>query len=70
MPIVANTVELGPQIDGRLVAVVRFYDQDGLEYLQTFSVSPEANVKGIVDEHQIQLNVTLAEAEYMAIIGG
>ena len=70
MPIVANTVELGPQIDGRLVAVVRFYDQDGLEYLQTFGVSPEANVKGIVDEHQIQLNVTLAEAEYMAIIGG
>ena len=70
MPIVANTVELGPQIDGRLVAVVRFYDQDGLEYLQTFSVSPEAKVGGIVNEHQIQLDVTLAEAEYMAIIGG
>ena len=69
MPIVSNTVESTTQADGSLSVVVRLYDQDGREYMQSFFAPAGFNVAGKVQSMTAQLDEQLATDEFNSLVG-
>lgn len=69
MPIVSHTLVSTPQADGSTSNVVRMYDQDAREYMQTFFAPAGFDVVGKVETMKAELDVQLAEAEFQALLG-
>jgi hypothetical protein len=69
MPIVNHNHTATVQADGSTSNVVRMYDQDAREYLQTFFAPEGFNIQTKIDNMIIGLNEQLAEAEFEQLIG-
>jgi len=70
MPIVIHTHAFTTQADGSTSNVVRMFDQDAREYLQTFFAPAGFVVQTKIDAMIVGLNEQLAEAEFESLIGG
>lgn len=69
MPIVTHTIESTVQANGGTNNVLRLYDQDGIEYTQTFYAPADFNLQTKIDNTIAGLNEQLAESEFAALIG-
>lgn len=69
MPIVSNTVSTSVQANGSSQNVVRLYDQDGREYMQTFFAPSGFDVAARVTSMIAEMDVQLAESEFEALVG-
>ena len=69
MPIVTNQVQQSPQNDGSSHVVLRLYDQDGREYMQSFWLASGVDLNTIVTNKIAAMDVQLAESEFEALIG-
>jgi hypothetical protein len=70
MPIVTHTHEFTTQPDGATSNVVRLFDQDGREYLQTFFAPAGFNVQTKIDNMIVELNEQLKQTEFETLVGG
>lgn len=69
MPIVSNTVQQTVQADGSLSVVVRLYDQDAREYMQSFFAPTGFDVQGRVNRMIAEMDEQLAQSEFESLIG-
>jgi hypothetical protein len=69
MPIVSNSVESTTQADGSLSVIVRLFDQDAREYMQSFFAPAGFNVDAKVAAMTAQMDEQLAEDEFRQIVG-
>jgi hypothetical protein len=69
MPIVTNSLQSTSQADGGTNNVLRMYDQDGVEYLQSFYAPAGFNLQTKVDNTIAGLNEQLATSEFQSLIG-
>ena len=69
MPIVSHTLVSSPQADGSTSNVVRMYDQDALEYMQTFYAPAGFDLAAMIDNMIAALNLQLAEQEARTLVG-
>lgn len=69
MPIVSHIHESSTQADGSTSNVVRMYDQDAREYMQTFHAPDGFNVEAKIDLMIAGLDVQLAEQEFQTLVG-
>jgi hypothetical protein len=69
MPIVTNSLQSTTQADGGTNNVLRMYDQDGIEYLQSFYAPAGFNLQTKVDNTISGLNEQLATSEFQSLIG-
>lgn len=69
MPIVSHTVESSTQADGSLSVVLRMYDQDARDYVQTFFAPSGFDLTAKVNSTIAELNEQLAQSEFEALIG-
>ena len=70
MPIVTHTHEFTTQPDGSTSNVVRLFDQDGREYLQTFFAPAGFNVQTKIDNMIVELDEQLKQTEFDTLVGG
>lgn len=69
MPIVQNTFTSTTQADGRISYVLRMYDQDGNERLQTGLLPADFNTAAFVQAKIVEADEQLAEDEFRALVG-
>ncbi|MDH4049983.1 MAG: hypothetical protein OEU93_00285 [Rubrivivax sp.] len=69
MPIVSHTHEFSLQADGSTSNVVRMYDQDAREYMQTFFAPAGFDVTAKIQGMIAGLDVQLAETEFRTLVG-
>jgi len=69
MPITSHTVYESPQSDGSSHIVLRLYDQDGIEYMQTFWKPAGGDITAIVSGKISSMDVQLAEQEFESLVG-
>ena len=69
MPIVTHSIESSTQANGGANNTLRMYDQDGIEYTQTFYTPPDFNITAKVQNTILQLDEQLAVNEFQALIG-
>lgn len=69
MPIVTHTIESSVQGNGGSNNVLRMYDQDGVEYTQTFYAPANFNLQTKIDNTIAGLNEQLAQSEFESLIG-
>ena len=69
MPITTNNIQTTTQADGGTNNVLRMYDQDGVEYMQSFYAPAGFNLQTKIDNTIAGLNEQLAEAEFQALVG-
>lgn len=69
MPIVSNTFESNIQPDGRVSYVLRMYDQDGTERLQTGLLPANFDTGAFITMRIAEADVQLAEDEFQALVG-
>jgi hypothetical protein len=69
MPIVNHTLEQSTQTDGRISYILRLYDQDGTERLQTGLLPAGFDTAALVAQRIAEADVQLAEDEFRALIG-
>jgi hypothetical protein len=69
MPIVSHTLDQQTQTDGGTYNIVRLYDQDATEYLQTFRAPAGFDVAGRVQGMYADLNEQLKAREFETIFG-
>lgn len=69
MPIVSHTWSAGTQADGRISYVLRMYDQDGTERLQTGLLPADFDTTSFISMRKAEADVQLAEDEFRALTG-
>ena len=69
MPINTHTLTSSANADGSTNNVLRMYDQDGKEYMQTFFAPAGFNLQTKVDNTIAGLDQQLAEQEFQALVG-
>ena len=69
MPIVSHTLESTTQANGSTHNVVRFYDQDAREYMQSFFAPAGFDVAGKIISMQAGLDEQLKQDEFENIFG-
>ena len=69
MPIVNHSLEQSTQADGRISYILRLYDQDGTERLQTGLLPAGFDTAALVAQRIAEADVQLAEDEFRALIG-
>lgn len=69
MPIVTQQVTSTEQANGSSNVVVRLWDQDATEYLQTFNAPAGFDINGKVSLIIAELNEQLAVNEFQALVG-
>jgi len=69
MPIVSHTLEQSPQANGGTHNIVRFYDQDAREYMQSFYAPAGFDVNGKISIMQAGIDEQLKVAEFESIFG-
>lgn len=69
MPIVSHEVKTTVNVDGSQYVVVRYYDQDATEYMQSFHAPVDTDVAAIAANRIPELDEQLAQQEFEALIG-
>jgi len=69
MPIVSHTLQTSTQADGRISYVLRMYDQDGTERMQTGLLPADFDTTALVNARIAQADVQLAEDEFNTLVG-
>ena len=69
MPIVQHTLTVSTQANGSTNCVLRMYDQDGTEYMQTFNAPAGFDTNTKVQNTIVGLDEQLALQEYQALVG-
>ena len=69
MPIVTHTFESNVQADGRISYVLRMYDQDGTERLQTGLLPANFDTSAFIAQRIVETDVQLAEEEFRSLVG-
>ena len=69
MPIVSHTTQITVNANGSQYAVIRYYDQDGREYMQSFHAPAEADVEGIAVGRIPDMDEQLAQQEFETLVG-
>jgi hypothetical protein len=69
MPIVSQITETTVQANGSTSNVVRLYDQDGREYMQSFFAPAGFDVQGKVTAMIAEMDEQLAQAEFETLVG-
>ena len=69
MPITQHTHEYSTQADGSTSSVVRMYDQDGREYMQTFFAPAGFNIDAKIINMIAELDEQLKVDEFNALVG-
>lgn len=69
MPIVSHTLQQNTQVDGRISYVLRMYDQDGTERMQTGLLPAGFDTAAFVQTRIAEADVQLAEDEFRTIVG-
>lgn len=69
MPISTHALQSSTNSDGSTNNVLRMYDQDGKEYMQSFWAPAGFNLQTKVDNTIAGLNEQLAEQEFNALVG-
>ncbi len=69
MPIVTHQFTEAPQTNGSSHVVLRMYDQDSREYMQSFWLAAGVDLTGLINSKIAQMDVQLAESEFEALIG-
>lgn len=69
MPIVSHTLEQTTQANGSTHNVVRLYDQDAREYMQSFFAPAGFDVQGRINMMIAEMDEQLAQAEFEALVG-
>lgn len=69
MPIVSHTIEApGLATEDRHI-VIRFYDQDGKQYMQSFWWPANADLNAYISARYAELSEQLAQDEFEALVG-
>ena len=69
MPITNHNLEQTVQANGGTSNIVRLYDQDGNEYLQSFYAPPDFDVAARIASMIAELDEQLATNEFNTILG-
>ncbi len=69
MPIVSHTTSITVNANGSQYAVIRYYDQEGREYMQSFHAPADADVEGIAVGRIPEMDEQLAQQEFEALVG-
>jgi hypothetical protein len=69
MPITSNTLEQTTQANGGTSNIVRLYDQDAREYMQSFFAPANYDVQGRINSMIAEMNEQLAQNEFEALVG-
>ena len=69
MPIVNHTTSITINANGSQYAVIRYYDQDGTEYMQSFHAPAGADVDGIATARIPEMDEQLAQQEFETLVG-
>jgi predicted RNA-binding protein Jag len=69
MPIVSHNLVQSEQANGSTHNVLRMYDQDAREYLQTWFAPAGFDAEAKVNMTIAEMDVQLAESEFEALIG-
>ena len=69
MPIVSHTKAETTQADGSKHVVVRYYDQDGKEYMISFFAAVGVDIDTIINNRIAAMDEQLAQAEFDQIVG-
>lgn len=69
MPIVSHNIESTLQPNGGRNAVMRFYDQDGKEYMLGFYAAPGVDLDAVAASKIADLDEQLAVQELEALVG-
>jgi len=64
MPIVSHTLETNVQADGGTSNILRMYDQDSHEYMQSFFAPSNFNTQLKIDLMLASMNEQLAASEF------
>lgn len=70
MPITSHTLEQTTQANGGTSNIVRLYDQDAREYMQSFFAPAGFDIQGRINMMIAEMNEQLAQAEFEALVGG
>ena len=69
MPIVSHTIDTNEQPDGRSYNVLRLYDQDGREFMQTYWAPAGFNHTAKVTAVIADIDEQLQQDEFEQIVG-
>lgn len=69
MPIVTHTHEQSVQPNGSTHNVLRMYDQDGREYMQTFWAPAGLDIDGKIAQAKADMDEQLKAWEFEALVG-
>lgn len=70
MPIVNHIIDATVQPNGSQSYVLRMYDQEANEYLQTGFAPPNFDLQSLVTTKIAEMDQALAEQEFNSLIGG
>ena len=70
MPIVTHTLETSAQQNGSTQNILRMYDQDGKQYMQSFYAPAGFDLQALVNNQIAAMDVQLAESEFEQLVGG
>lgn len=70
MPIVSHTLEQTVQANGGTSNIVRLYDQDANQYMQSFFAPAGFDITGRINTMIAEMDEQLAQAEFEALVGG
>ncbi len=69
MPIVSHIHEFTTQPNGSTSNLVKLYDQDGREYLQTFFAPPGFDTQTKINNMIVELDEQLRQTEFETLVG-
>lgn len=69
MPITLHTLEYTTQANGGTHNIIRMFDQDASEYMQSFFAPAGFDVQGRINTMIAEMNEQLAQSEFEALIG-
>jgi len=69
MPIVSHTLEAPGQATEERHVVVRFYDQDGKQYMQSFWWPANQDLAAYIASRSAEMSEQLAQDEFEALVG-
>ena len=69
MPILTHNFTFTEQADGRMSYVLRMYDQDGTERMQTGLLPAGFDTAGFIQMRIAEADVQLAEDEFRSTVG-
>lgn len=69
MPIQSHTLEQTTQSNGGTQNIVRLFDQDAREYMQSFYAPAGFDVEGRINMMIAEMDEQLAQQEFEALVG-